>query len=355
MVALPLKSWLTAGLLAAGICPVVTAQEKPPQEVPPPAGLHYTVVDEGLSLVRTLTDTPGLNNRGDFAIWHPVSADQMPGVVMHGTETIQIDGDHDYSLVYPADINDQQVVVGTLQQPQDLRFTHAFAWSGHRLEVLPTLGGHYAAASAINAAGLVVGSAETSTGARHAVLWQNKHPKDLGLLEKGDYSSARDINDQNTIVGEADLAPNGKPQAFLWRAGAMKRLPTLPGGILCSAQAINNSEAVVGSCDLKNGIAHGVIWKNNTVEDLGSLGDADSTSTPLDINNPGQVVGASSIDDKLRAFLWDKGKIIDLNKTLPAKSGWLLLVASRINDRGEIAGRGYFRGYIHAFLLRPLP
>jgi hypothetical protein len=34
-------------------------------------------------------------------------------------------------------------------------------------------------------------------------------------------------------------------------------------------------------------------------------------------------------------------------------SGWLLLVASRINNRGEILGRGYFRGSIHAFLLQP--
>jgi hypothetical protein len=35
---------------------------------------QYTVVDKGLSLVRTLTDTPGLNNHGDIAIWHPISA-----------------------------------------------------------------------------------------------------------------------------------------------------------------------------------------------------------------------------------------------------------------------------------------
>jgi probable HAF family extracellular repeat protein len=316
---------------------------------------HYTIVDRGPSLVRTVTDTPGLNNHGDFAIWHPITPSSMPGMVFHGDESIAIDGLKDFSFVYPSDINDRFTVVGTVQQPQDLRFTQAFKWSNNQLAILPTLGGPYAAAYAINASGDVVGSAQTATGARHAVLWQGAQPRDLGLLAKGDYSSARDINDKRVIVGEANLVPNGKPQAFIWQAGKMKPLPNLPGGAICSAQALNNSEAIVGSCDLPNGSAHGVIWKNGLIEDLGTLGDADSPSTALDINDKGQVVGTSSEDDKLKAFLWEGGKMIDLNKTLAPNSGWLLLVASRINNNGEIVGRGYYKHGIHAFLLRPDP
>ncbi len=183
---------------------------------------RYTVVDRGPALVRTLTDTPGLNNHGDIAIWHSVSASLMPGVVFRGSETITIEGEKDFSLVYPADINDRLTVVGTLQGPQDLRFTHAFQWSNGHLDTLPSLGGPYSSASAVNAAGDVVGSAQTSGGTRHAVLWRTKQPRDLGLLAQGDYSSARDINDKNDIVGEANLVPNGKPQAFLWHAGKMQ-------------------------------------------------------------------------------------------------------------------------------------
>ena len=103
-------------------------------------------------------------------------------------------------------------------------------------------------------------------------------PRDLGLLAQGNYSRARDINDKNEIVGEANLVPNGKPQAFLWRAGKMQQLPNLPGGTICSAQAINNSGAIIGSCDLANGTGHGVIWRNGSVEDLGTLGNEDSAS-----------------------------------------------------------------------------
>jgi probable HAF family extracellular repeat protein len=326
-------------------------QMTPAQEV----HRHYTVVDRGPSLVRTLTDTPGLNNHGDIAIWHPINASLMPGLVFHGKETITIEGEKDFSLVYPADINDSLMVVGSLQQPQDLRFTQAFKWSHNQLEVLEPLGGAYSSATAVNAKSEVVGSAQAAGGARHAVVWRSLQPRDLGLLAQGDYSSARDINDKGDVVGEANLVASGKPQAFLWRAGKMQRLPNLPGGTICSAQAINNSGAITGSCDLpNNGPGHGVIWSNGSVADLGSLGDEDSPSTALDINAEGQVVGTSEESEgKLRAFLWEKGKMVNLNKLITPNSGWLLLVASRINNRGEILGRGYFRGYIHAFMLKP--
>jgi probable HAF family extracellular repeat protein len=317
------------------------------------AHARYKVIDKGMSLVRTLTDTPGLNNHGDIAIWHPISASLLPGVIFHGEETITIEGDKDFSFVYPADINDRLTVVGILQQPQDLRFTHAFKWTAHHLETLDALGGPYSAATAVNAAGDVAGSAQTKSGTRHAVLWKGKQPRDLGLLGQGDYSSARDINDKDDIVGEANLTPNGKPKAFLWHANVMKQLPDLPGGSLCSGQAINNKGAAVGFCDLPSGRAHGVLWKNGAVTDLGALGDEDATSTPLDINASEQIVGCSTPDDKLRAFLWEKGKMIDLNKAIVPHSGWTLLVASRINDRGEILGRGYYQNYIHVFLLEP--
>jgi probable HAF family extracellular repeat protein len=324
------------------------------QEVHP----RYTAVDQGPSLVRTLTDTPGLNNRGDVATWHSVTASDSPGlVILHSNETISIEGEKDFSLVYPADINDHLTVVGTLQKPQDLRFTQAFQWSDHHLQILESIGGPYSSANAINAAGEVVGNAQTPGGTRHAVLWRAAHPLDLGLLAQGDYSSARDINDKSEVVGEANVVPNGQPQAFLWRAGKMHELPKMPGGTYCTAQAINNAGFITGSCDLPNGSRHGVVWRNGALkDDLGTLGDEDAPSTALDINDQGQVVGTSeAISDHLRAFLWEKGKIINLNKLISKQAGWTLLVASRINAKGEILGRGYYHGSIHAFLLEPAP
>jgi probable HAF family extracellular repeat protein len=316
---------------------------------------RFTVVDRGLSLVRTLTDTPGLNNHGDITIWHPVSASQMPGVVVHGHETLSIEGPSDFPLVYPSDINDQMIVAGTVQAASDLRFTHAFRWTQNKMELLEALGGPYSAGLAINASGVVVGSAQASNGARHAAVWQGMHPRDLGLLAQGDYSSAHDITDHGDVVGEANVVPNGPPQAFLWRAGTMRPLNMLPKGTTCSAQAINNSGVIVGSCDSAGGLSHAVAWRHGSVQDLGIVGEpGEATSLALDINARNQIVGVAEPEDgHLRAFLWEKGKLMDLNDLIDPQSGWRLLVASRINDKGEVFGRGYFQGSIHAFTLQP--
>ena len=342
---------LAALLMAASMAfAQAAAQTSPP---------HYTIIDRGPTLVRTLINTPGLNAHGDLAVWHTTKPSLMDGEVFHDREDLQILGEKDYSLVYPADLNDRLMVVGTLQLPQDIRFTQAFVWTKEHLVTLPSIGGPYSAANAINESGDVVGSAEASNRARHAVLWpadRTAAPRDLGLLAQGDFSTARDINNHAVIVGEANIKPLGKPQAFVWRDGHMKKLQNLPGGTFCIAQALNDREEVTGYCDLPNGTSHGVLWKAGRIEDLGTLGDDDSPSTALDINVHGQVVGTSEISDsKLRAFLWQGGKMLNLNQAIPPKSGWLLLVASRINDNGEIAGRGFYHGAVHTFLLQPDP
>ena len=319
------------------------------------AAPRYKVVDRGLSLVRTLTDTPGLNNHGDVTIWHSVTASEMPGVVMHGQETFSLEGPKGFPLVYPADINDQMVVAGTVQAESDLRFTHAFRWANKKMELLESLGGSYSTGLAVNATGVVAGSAQVSNGARHAAVWRQNLPRDLGLSAQGDYSSAQDINDQGDVVGEANLVPSGKPQAFLWHGGKMQQLDRLPGGTTCSAQAINRTGVIIGSCDGSGGLGHGVIWRHGSVEDLGILGEPDEgTSLALDINSSNQVVGVAQPEDgQFHAFLWENGKLADLNQLVDPKSGWRLLVASRINDKGEILGWGYFNHSIHAFTLEP--
>lgn len=316
---------------------------------------RYRVADRGPSLVRTLINTPGLNRDGTLAIWNSTNGASITGVVIKDQSKTAIRGADRFSFVYPADINDGGVVVGSVQVPEDLRFTQAFKWSEGHLKLLGRLGGPYATATAINFSGAVVGSALTSSDTRHAVIWESDTPRDLGLMGKGDYSSARDINSSGDVVGEANITPNGKPHAFLWHSGQMQQLPDLPGGSFCSAQALNDEGVVVGSCDLAEGEAHGVLWRNHQIVDLGTLGEDDAPSTALDLNAKGEVVGSSEIADaKLRAFLWQNGKMIDLNQLISPQSGWLLLVASRINDRGEIAGRGYYQGGIHAFLLQPI-
>jgi uncharacterized membrane protein len=68
----------------------------------------------------------------------------------------------------------------------------------------------------------------------------------------------------------------------------------------------------------------------------------------------GDITLDSLSDD--RAFLYDGGKMVDLNTLIDPSSGWVLQRAAAINDAGQIVGSGFFNGetYLEAFLLTPL-
>ena len=85
----------------------------PPYQLP---SVKYTIIDRGPSLVRTLVNTPGLSPHGDLAVWDHPQASLIQGIVFHGKESLPILGEKDFSLVFPADINDSLTVVG---QPAD--------------------------------------------------------------------------------------------------------------------------------------------------------------------------------------------------------------------------------------------
>ena len=87
------------------------------------------------------------------------------------------------------------------------------------------------------------------------------------------------------------------------------------------------------------------------IRDLGALGGSRSVATA--INGRGDVVG--NVDGVL-AFLYEKGSggMRDLNVFIAPDSDWVLRSATGINDRGQIAGTGEYRGTLRAFLLTPI-
>jgi probable HAF family extracellular repeat protein len=94
---------------------------------------------------------------------------------------------------------------------------------------------------------------------------------------------------------------------------------------------------------------------DGTMTDLGTMGFL--YVQPYAINASTSVVGQVSNGGpgSGRAFIWQNGIITDLNTLIPIASGWVLSIATSINDNGQIAGTGTIGGQTHAYLLTPTP
>jgi len=165
------------------------------------------------------------------------------------------------------------------------------------------------------------------------------------LRASGGSSYAYGINEAGQVVGWATVGAQWpyNNHAFLY-TGGMQDLGTL-GWAHSQAMALNDNGQMVGNlanASLDN--AHAFLAQGGGMQDLGG-----SLSFAYDINNAGLIVGESGG----RAMLWENGAMKDLNTLIPADSGWVLLNARGINDRGRIVGKGTFNGQTRPFLLKP--
>ncbi len=196
---------------------------------------------------------------------------------------------------YAAGVNNRGQIVGwaensvhesTCVPPQVLQF-EAVIWGpalDHITELPPLPGDLDGAATAINDKGQVVGisgicdQAVGRFSAKHAVLWDNGTPIDIGNFDGGvAWDTPTAINNKTQIVGFANLpnTPSGafNPVAFLWT-------------------------------------------KEHRIQELLPLGQ-DTNSWAWGINGQGQVVGQSFGASDARAFLYQDGKMMDSNTLIP--------------------------------------
>ncbi len=152
------------------------------------------------------------------------------------------------------------------------------------------------------------------------------------LPRLGEDGSAEGINDASQVVGALGSPANFPAVAVLWQDDTITDLGTL-GLERSEARAINNAGQIVGSSVPVTGGQHAVRWENGTITDLGP-GEAH------DINEAGQIVGYRVTDTGEHiAVLWQGGTVTDLG---PGE-------ALGINEVGQIVGyTGYTPGFPHS-------
>lgn len=243
----------------------------------------------------------------------------------------------------------------------------------YRVTHLDSLGGTISRGNSINNRGWVAGYSNLAGNQnRHATLWLDESPFDLGTLGGPNSSVAWPVkNNRGLIVGISQTSapePLGETWScaiffapatatgytclgFVWEKGVMRALPTL-GGNNGYAAAANNRGQVVGwaentvhdpTCVPPQVLQfRAVLWepdKNRTRELPPLPGDTSGAATA--INDRGQVVGISGTCDQAvgrftaaHAVLWEKGKVIDIGNL--GEAHWNTPTA--INQRGDVVG-----------------
>jgi probable HAF family extracellular repeat protein len=325
-------------------------------DLDPPAGSFSDAraISASGQMVGVSTDA---GNRYHAACWEKrglVGLPNVPNENASGAEAISADG---------------RQVVGWLKLAGS-EGQHAFFWDRQRDRVvaLNTLGGSGSLAYGVNNRGEVVGTADTAQdGTRHAFVWRDQDEDgqadagemdDLGVLDDpGNRSTAYAINASGLIVGRSEAGSHGEYQAVVW-SGPDARAPADPpleglGGRSSEAYAINEKGVIVGRADTKqNGGTHAGMWEDllGVPRDLGTLGGANSEA--YGVSSDGWVVGRSeTVGGEYHAFLYEGGRMFDLNDRIPSQTGWVLEEGRAINDRHEIVGIGTYRGQRRAFRL----
>lgn len=153
------------------------------------------------------------------------------------------------------------------------------------------------------------------------------------------------INARGEAVGTAAISGESVYAVVRWRAGVAERV-ALPGD-MNEGEDINDHGdilAVSRSTNPSTGMREhrAYVVQNGTLTELGGLHAAGAPveTEPRAMNNAAQVVGKSMSASGVRGFLWNAGRLTDLNALLdtPLAEGWIVDSAEDINDACQIIG-----------------
>ena len=279
-------------------------------------GINVTAINDSGAAVGYCTNSSG---GAKSFIWTPGGG----MVALNGT-----------GQLYARDINNAGQIVG------DSSLGQSVYWSGSNgnASVITLAGYNGGIANEINEAGQVVGRAGynmTLAGGTNAT--SNRK----GYIWTSSTNAIEFSPNANGIVVQEFLAINDSAGGGVAVGGqrahydtATDTMTLLGTGTWGTGRAINDAGTTVGND------ATGAFYQTaaNVITSLGVLTGA---TTPMAINELGQVVGDCGYG--AAAFVWESGTITDLNTVL-GDSSWNLKYANDINESGWIIGTGTFNG-----------
>jgi probable HAF family extracellular repeat protein len=247
------------------------------------------------------------------------------------------------------------MLAGPLALLVALALTSAASAASYTVTDLGTLGGETSEANAINNAGEVAGTADTSfthSGQvlHHAFRYSDGKLTDLSPGGPGSGESCSGCTQAYAINGFGDVAggegtESGDVHPSVWKANGTGQAAPAPD-VDSEATGINDADEVIGTqgdgsspwLDTSEGLTTVLKLKDRSFRQGG---------TALGINNKGEVVGASTVSAWM-AFLYSGGVMHELG-TLGGESS----VATALNESGTIVGSSEFAGgraeAVHAF------
>ena len=269
------------------------------------------------------------------------SAQSTPPLLYGLTPVGQLGGSQ--SAAY--DVTDlAQVIVGRAQTASGAY--HAFAEGFFGRQDIGTLGGGDSTAFGASTT-FVVGQAQTAGGQYHAFAFNPRTSvkTDLGTLG-GTWSAAYDASDV-TVVGASRIAGDARMRAFQYQFGSMSPLPLDLGGDSV-ARGVNGADDVVGyACTTGNVSCRPFLLSGGVTT---FLGPANRNGVANRVNLRLDVVGSLSVPGSptTRAFVYRSGVLTDLGTLGGASSD-----ARGLNELGDVVGTAQnAAGQPRAFLWR---
>ena len=173
-------------------------------------------------------------------------------------------------------INDSGLIFGNSPLDPKTLATAPFLLGPNGAQNLP-FKGVSAYATAMNNAGLVVGSSTELNANPQAVVWRDGVSVELGTLNRpGWLSYATVVNDQGLVAGTLQ-GPTRQRSVFLWDADGMRDIGTPPScQWVCTPNGMNYWGQIVGQArdEIEPPHYHGWIWRDGAYTPLQDLIDA---------------------------------------------------------------------------------